>query len=377
MKHAVTMPALSDTMNVGRLVKWLKKPTDPVRKGETIAEVETDKAVMDVEAYNDGYLAGPLAPLDTDMALGAPIAYIADTAAEAAAGTAPVATTHTVASTAAPQPALQPQVASATSAPPSGVRASPYARSLAHNLGVDLTRVAAGHSGPIGSAELLQAVARPAASDLSEGPPHHLERMSSLRESVARHMIASAPTPMFHVTARLPLAGVQQTARQNNLSLTLLLARVCALTIKAHPLFNAAYTPEGLAYRERIDIGIAADIPEGLVTPVLRDVAGRSLPELARDWDTLREKLRTRRLSAQDYRGATFYLSDLGVFAVVESFDSILPIGATAILSVGAARTKGALCTLTCDHRVVFGADAARLLTTLAEWLASPGKLVS
>jgi len=377
MKHAVTMPALSDTMNVGRLVKWLKKPADPVKKGETIAEVETDKAVMVVEAYNDGYLAGPLAPLDADVALGAPIAYIADTMAEAAAGAASAATAQTVTSAPALQPSVQPQVASTASPPVSSVRASPYARSLARNLGVDLTKVAAGRTGPIGAAELLKAVARPGAADLSEGPPHHLERMSTLRESVARHMIASAPTPVFHVSARLPLAGLQQTARQNNLSLTLLLARACALAIKAHPLFNAVYTPEGLAQRERIDIAIAAEIPEGLVTPVLRDVAGRPLPELAADWETLREKIRTRRLSAQDYRGATFYLSDLGVFTIVESFDSILPIGASAILSIGAARTRGALCTLTCDHRVVFGADAARLLTTLGEWLSSPGKLIS
>jgi pyruvate dehydrogenase E2 component (dihydrolipoamide acetyltransferase) len=368
MRHTVTMPALSDTMNVGRLVRWLKKPGDGVRKGEAIAEVETDKALMDVEAFNDGYLAGPLAPLDTDVTLGAPIAYIVDTQEEAAEVTAP-----------APAQVVQPVPPTSASirppAPRREIRASPYARSLAHILGVDLAKIPAGRSAPIGAAQLLHAVGTLPPPDLTEGPSYRLERASSLREAVARQMIASVTTPVFRVGARLPLDVLQTHARQSGNSLTLLLARACALAIRAHPLFNAAYTPEGLAHRERIDIGIAAEIPEGLITPVLRDVAQRPLAELARDWYALREKLKTRRLTAQDYRGATFYLSDLGVFPVVETFDSVVPPGACAILSVAAARNDGAMCTLTCDHRVVFGADAARLLTTLGEYLHDPGKL--
>jgi pyruvate dehydrogenase E2 component (dihydrolipoamide acetyltransferase) len=321
------------------------------------------------------------------MARGAPIAYIVDTADEARTGLTPTAEAATLAAATSPPAnavAAQPEHparandASPSGAAGSGVRASPYARALAHDLGVDLATVAAAQSGPIGAAELLKAVARPALTELEEGPPYRLERASTLRESVARYMIASAATPVFHLSARLPLQELQQLARQKSYSLTLLLARACALTIKAHPLFNAAYTPAGLAQRDRVDIGIAADLPDGLVTPVLRDVAQRPLPEISRDWDLLREKLRTRRLTAQDYRGATFYLSDLGIFPVVDGFDSILPIGASAILSVAATRRDGgALCTLTCDHRVVFGADAARLLTTLNEWLSNPGTLVA
>jgi len=378
------MPALSDTMNVGRLVRWLKQPGDGVRKGEAIAEVETDKALMDVEAFNDGYLAGPLAPLDTDLTLGVPIAYIVDTQAEAGplaepppAQSAPhVSGTGLAPAATAGGAPLPPAVAPHAPSPPSReVRASPYARSLAHSLGVDLSKLATGQSAPLSAAQILRAAEPAAVANLTEGPAYRLERASSLRESVARQMIASLATPVFRASARLPLEHLQQIARQKGLSLTLLLARVCALAIRAHPLFNAAYTPEGLAHRERVDVGIAAEIPEGLVTPVLRDVAQRPLAELARDWDTLRDKLRTRRLTAQDYRGATFYLSDLGVYPVVESFDSIVPTGASAILSVAALRSDGAVCTLTCDHRVVFGADAARLLTTLGEHLSKPGEL--
>ena len=369
------MPALSDTMSVGRLAKWLKKPGDQVNKGEAIAEVETDKAVMEVEAFYDGYLAGPLAPLDADLPLGAPIAYIADNLAEATSIAVPEAPAAATAVAAAASASPSRSAATTSTAQSSAVGASPYARALAHSLGVDLASVATRRSGPIDAAELLKAVARTSSPGLEEGPPYRLERPSSLRESVARTMIASAATPTFRVTAELPLEPLHKFAREKNFSLTLLLARVCALTIKTYPVFNAVYTPEGVAQRERVDIGVAVDVPEGLITPVLRDVALRPLSELAKDWDVLREKVKTRRLATQDYRGATFYLSDLGVFPVVRSFDSIIPLGAAAILSVAAAMEDAAAFTLSCDHRIIFGADAARFLTGLSEWLSNPGRL--
>jgi pyruvate dehydrogenase E2 component (dihydrolipoamide acetyltransferase) len=219
--------------------------------------------------------------------------------------------------------------------------------------------------------------ASPALSAIEAGPPYRVERASSLREAVARNMIASAAAPTFRVTAQLPLEALVSAAKERQQSLTLVLARACALTIMAHPLFNAAYTPDGLARRERVDIGIAVDNGDGLITPVLRDAAGRSLAELAQDWNGLREKVKSRRLTPADYSGATFYLSDLGVFSVVEVFDSIVPIGASAILSVAASRPQGAFFTLACDHRVVFGADAARFLETLRQQLKDPGKLLA
>lgn len=380
MKQTVTMPALSDTMNVGRLARWLKKPGDAVKKGEAIAEVETDKAVMEVEAFYDGYLAGPLAPADTDLPLGAPIAYIADDPAEAPViGAAPVAPPIPAEAGARAAPPARAPSATSPAKPPvaplTAVRASPYARALAHNLGIDLQKVAPGQSEPIDAAALIKAAARPPTPNLEEGPPYRVARASSLREAVARNMIASVTTPTFRLTAQLPLEPLQKAAKEKNFSLTLLLARASALTVKAHPLLNAAYTPDGIAQRDQVDIGIAVDIAEGLITPVLRDVAGRPLATLAEDWRILRDKVKSRRIAPQDYRGATFYLSDLGIFPVVQSFDAIIPLGASAILSVAAARKEEAMFTLSCDHRVVFGADGARFLTTLSAWLSDPGKL--
>lgn len=367
MSHAITMPALSDTMSNGRLVKWTKKPGDAIKKGEVIAEVETDKAVMDVEAFEDGYLSGPLAAEGTEAQVGDVIGYIADdrnkiesvAAAAVEAKRPPKADVQAKAAVEAP-PVSAVLAASMGSTRPSGAPRAHHAPA---------PRVASEAAAPVTPASA-------APSAIAAGPPYRIERASSLREAVARNMIASAAAPTFRVTAQLPLEPLARAAKEKQQSLALLLARACALTILAHPLFNAVYTPDGLARRERVDIGIAVDNGDGLITPVLRDAAGRSLAELANDWSGLREKVKSRRLAPADYSGATFYLSDLGVFSVVDAFDSIVPIGASAILSVAASRPQGASFTLACDHRVVFGADAARFLETLRDQLKEPGKLL-
>ncbi len=370
MKHPIAMPALSDTMSNGRLVKWLKAVGDPVRHGEVIAEIETDKAIMDVEAFRDGFLSGPLAPVDAELPVGQAMGYTADTRAEANASDA----ARAEAPAPAASPAAAPVAASASAgaapagvrpAPPAGgTRASPYARRLAEQLGVDLSQSGT-TSAPLHAADVVAAGRRPAYPGLKAGPPWQIERNTSFREATAQAMIATLGTPTFRVTAALPLGALIAKAKAGGRSLSVLLARACALTIAEHPLFNAVYTAEGLARRERIDIGIAVDSPDGLITPVLRDVAGRSPLALLGDWRVLLEKARTRRLTPAEYSGATFYLSDLGVFPAVYSFESIVPQGAAALLSVAAVQGEKALCTLNCDHRVVFGGDAARFLQTL------------
>ncbi len=377
MNQPITMPALSDTMSNGRLVKWVKKIGDPIKKGESVADVETDKAVMDVESFHDGYLAGPLAAEGSEMPVGATIGYIA----ESAGATVPQALqAEPLPNTTADPPAESPpKGASAAAAGPAApsptppaqpgrVRMSPYARRLAQQGGVDVKQGDGGTGG--GSAR------QPARPDPAGGSPVRVERASSVREALARNMTASLATPTFRMTARLSLAPLLAAAKSAHLSLTLLLARACALTVKAHSLFNAVYTPEGFAFRERVDVAIAVDTLDGLVAPVIRDVAGRALPQLAADWAAVREKAINRRLSAQDYQGATFYLSNLGMFSVVHSFDAVLPVGAAAILCVAAADGERTSFTLGCDHRVLAGADAARFLQTFAEYLANPARLI-
>jgi len=349
----ITMPALSDTMSNGRLVKWIKKSGDKIAKGDVIAEVETDKAIMEVEAFQDGYLSGPLAAEGGEAPVGQVIGYIAgfaDDVSDVGAVPPKAPLSRSGNGNEAPAPAISAVLAASMTAqrPMPGPREPTVPRKSA--------------SSGLGAA-------------LEAGPAYRLGRPSSMREAVARAMIASAATPTFHVTARLPVAPLMAGAQAHRYSLSVLFARACALTVAAHPRFNAAYTPDGLALRDRVDIGIAVDHGDGLITPVLRDAARRPLAELAQDWIALRERARNRRLAPAEYSGATFYVSDLGVFPIVSAFDSIVPIGAAAILSVAAAGAEGAFVTLSCDHRVVFGADAARFLGTLDQHLRDPAGL--
>ena len=371
MSQPITMPALSDTMSNGRLVKWRKKPGDTIKKGEVIAEVETDKAVMDVEAFEDGYLSGPLVAEGTEAPVGETIGYIASSRGEvasvAAPATAPVA--PKAADGAASVAAQTPQRTDGSS------DAQPISPVLAASMATAGPRARQTRPAPAPRPTPAATVPGPS-SPLEAGPPYRVERASSLREAVARNMIASAAIPTFRVSAQLPIEPLIKAAKERQQSLTLSLARACALTVVEHSLFNAAYTPDGLARRDRVDIGVAVDNGDGLITPVLRDAARRPLDELAQDWAALREKVRSRRMVPADYSGATFYLSDLGVFPVVDAFDSIVPPGAAAILSVAASRPQGVYVTLACDHRVVFGADAARFLETLRQQLNDPGKLL-
>jgi len=398
MREPILMPTLSDTMETGHLIDWLKQPGDAVKKGEAVAEVETDKAVMDVEAFHDGYLDGPLAPPDTDIPVGAVIAYIVDKpGAERPAGKAKAeqdkktseqasSAKTAKAETETPPPAEKksPEISTQPARLPLSpkpltsdqVSASPYARGLARELGIDLARLQPGPDGSIRATQVVAAALGRAEPNLDDGPNHELQPLTPMQWAIANNMMAAATTPTFRVSARLPLAPLSALAHEEGYSLTLLLARACALAVEAHPRFNAVYTSQGLALRQQVDVGIAVDVPNGLVTPVLRDVARRPVEELAESWNTLKARAMgknpSQRLTPQDYRGATFYLSNLGMFGSVSHFDAVVPVGAAAILAVAAIQGGLAEFTLSCDHRVVYGADAARFVETLHLLLAAP-----
>ncbi len=404
MREPVLMPTLSDTMETGHLVEWLKQPGDAVKRGDAIAEVETDKAMMEVEAFHDGYLQGPLAAADTDIAVGTVIGYIGDSVS--AETSPPKPATHSADRTPAargvkteikPSPTVAEPSATASipdpvsapaSAPvPAGlvgseggagkrVAASPYARGLAQELGIDLSRLSAGPDGSIHASQVVAAAVGRAVPNLHDGPGYELHPLSPMQRAIANNMAAAAAVPTFRVSARLSLAPLIALADEEGYSLTLLLARACAMAVEAHPRFNAVYTPQGLAQRQQVDVGIAVDVPKGLVTPVLRDVAGRPIAELAKRWSALKRralgKQRSQHLLPEEYRGATFYLSNLGMFGTISRFDAVVPQGAAAILAVAAIQEGLAELTLSCDHRVVYGADAARFFETLALLLGDP-----
>ncbi|MGE5320408.1 MAG: 2-oxo acid dehydrogenase subunit E2 [Hyphomicrobiaceae bacterium] len=403
MKHSVKMPALSDTMERGRLLRWLKQPGAAVARGEAIAEVETDKAVMEMEAFHSGTLIGPLVAEDREYPVGETLAWIGDEAA-AEAGATPAKTGEKTegrgaagkgAAAAAPEttatdvtPAAQQQAAGGTR----GTRPQPEAPSAEEAADQGAAAESPGQREEprppqrAASAVVEQALAgrapprTPEGSDASvallreiaSGPPYRIEPQRQLRRVIATTLARAVQTPQFRISTRLDLSAFKSAAEANDASFTLRLARACALTVKDLPEFNAAWTPDGLARRERVDVAIAMEAEHGLLTPVLRDVAGRTLAELAQDWRAIKQKIRDHRMTPQDFRGATFYLSNLGMFPGVVQFDAIVPPGAAAILAVAAPDQAGTMLTLSCDHRVIFGAEAARFLAALAERLARP-----
>ena len=387
MRKPIKMPTLSDTMETGRLHQWLKQPGDRVKKGEVIAEVESDKAVMEVEAFSEGYLAEPLAAPESDIPVGTVIGYLTDRIEEtvdsqAAAEAPPSSATPKQEVDETPTPAVAEPPSSdeppaKVSHPSAGERTpvSPYARGLARDLGLSLTTVPPGPDGVVHAAQVLAAALAGPQPQLEAGPPYRYKLFTPMHRAVAENMSATLATPTFRVSSQLDLGAFQAHAHERKLSLSLLLARACALAVGAHPHFNAVYTPRGLAVRERVDVGIAVDIPGGLVTPVLRDAGVRPLDELAEEWRALKEKVKRGRLQPEDYEGATFYFSNLGIFPGVTRFEAIVPLGAAAILAVGAAHAGLTDFTLSCDHRVVFGADGAHFLASLGELLAAPATL--
>lgn len=390
-KSTVTMPHLSDTMETGHLSRWLKQPGDPVKKGEAIAEVESDKALMEIEAFMDGYLAGPLAKADTDIPVGTAIASIVDEPGEVSPSETPnpEPKPETITTELDNTPSAPPAPPTPTASAPSPVvtealrhheggaltQVSELTRQLARELGIDLSAMQGATGKPPSAADILRAALGPAPSTL--GPVRKIEKPQPMLRAMAENMAKTAQTPMFHITTAVELTPLQTLAHTQQASFTLLMARACALSIAEHPNINACWTPAGLAIRDRADIGIAVDTPYGLITPVLKK-AHRAYNLLAEDWRELKEKLDQRRLLPEDYTGATFYLSNLGIFPEIEQFDAIVPLGAAAILAVAAAgpddKTR---LTLTCDHRVVSGADGARFLTTLTTHLKNPQTLLN
>jgi pyruvate dehydrogenase E2 component (dihydrolipoamide acetyltransferase) len=445
--HEIFMPALSSTMTEGKIVEWLKKPGDKVERGESVLVVESDKADMDVESFNEGFLAAVLMPAGGTAPVGETIGLIVETQAEIAGvqAKAPAAPAAVPAPAATPNPAApapaQAQVAAAAApapatpvpaapvaqvpvvavAAPSGngngrVVASPRARKLALQLGValealrgsgphgriqaedvlaatgqpvSLPRVAEG-SGPAvapvassGGAAAAPAAAAPVApAGQAFGRPGDTVAFNTLQQAVNRNMVASLQVPAFRVGYTITtdkLDAFYKQVKAKGVTMTALLAKAAAVTLARHPQVNAATTEAGMAYPAAINVAIAVAMEDGgLITPVLAAADRTDLYSLSRSWADLVERARAKQLKPDEYSTGTFTLSNLGMFGV-DRFDAILPPGTGAILAVAASRPTvvagkdGSISVkrqmqvnLTCDHRTIYGADAAAFLKDLA-----------
>ncbi|MEI8250209.1 MAG: dihydrolipoamide acetyltransferase family protein [Synechococcus sp. ELA057] len=440
--HEIFMPALSSTMTEGKVVEWLKKPGDRVERGESVLVVESDKADMDVESFNEGFLAAVLMPAGGTAPVGETIGLIVSTEAEiaevaakapaapaaaspAVTAAAPVAPTAAPAAApvAAPAPLPTPApvpVAAAVAAPASSasgrIVASPRARKLAGQLGVDLGALRG--SGPHGriQAEDVQratgqpvslprvaegsgpavlaapggngngaAVAAPAPAGQAFGQPGEAVAFNTLQNAVNRNMLASLAVPCFRVGYTITttkLDALYKQVKGKGVTMTALLAKAVAVTLARHPQVNAATSADGsaMAYPAAVNVAVAVAMEDGgLITPVLASADRTDIYELARQWADLVARARSKQLKPEEYSTGTFTLSNLGMFGV-DRFDAILPPGTGAILAVAASRPTvvagkdGSIrvasqmqVNLTCDHRTIYGAHAAAFLKDLAQ----------
>jgi pyruvate dehydrogenase E2 component (dihydrolipoamide acetyltransferase) len=440
--HDIFMPALSSTMTEGKIVEWLKKPGDRVTRGESVLVVESDKADMDVEAFQEGFLAAVLVDAGGTAPVGETIGLIVESEAEiaavrsrapapgAAAVTAPAAPATPEVPTAAavtapamapPPPPLAPvpvppplaaEVPAVALAANSRLVATPRARKLANQLGVSLEslrgsgphgriqaedveqaagqpvsvpRVAEGTapaaSGPTPAAVPMAAPA-PAPAGQAFGRPGETVAFNTLQQAVNRNMVASLAVPSFRVGYTITtdkLDAFYQQVKPKGVTMTALLAKAVAVTLARHPQVNAATTEAGMAYPRAVNVAVAVAMEDGgLITPVLASADLNDLYSLSRQWADLVKRSRSKQLKPEEYSTGTFTLSNLGMFGV-DRFDAILPPGTGAILAVAASRPvvvalkDGSIAVrrqmqvnLTCDHRVIYGADAAAFLKDLA-----------
>ena len=493
MSEPITMPALSDTMNSGRLVKWVKKLGEAIKKGDTIAEVETDKAVMEVDAFHDGYLAGPLAPEGAEMPVGKVIGYIADSPGEAVAeiaqatpaapNAAPPETVraaevpaqqdkHSKAAAAvvgigAPALAAKPSAAPTkttdaptalstspqqgedarsaslpahSSLPPPAaerlapkspgeeaqtshanrVSASPLARRLAKDSGVDLAGIqGSGPHGRIVAADVEAAKSRkgviapvaaegaaPAGHGMSDqqiralypDDSYEIVPHDSMRRIIAQRLVQSNLTiPHFYLTVDCDIGKLLAAREESNrtapqdkdgkpvwkLSVNDFVIKALALALQRVPDANATWTESGMLKHKHSDVGVAVAIKGGLIAPLVRNAETKSLSVISKEMKELAARARARKLKPEEYLGGASAVSNLGMFGIKDFTAVINPPQAT-ILAVGAGEERPVAhsgkieiatimtVTLSCDHRVVDGALGAQLIGAFKALIEQP-----
>jgi pyruvate dehydrogenase E2 component (dihydrolipoamide acetyltransferase) len=414
----VVMPRLSDTMEEGELAKWLKNVGDPVTKGESLAEIETDKATMDLEAFEDGVLEQQLVTEGTIVPIGQPVAVIGDgsgakapaaPAAPAPAAPAPAEAEPAEPAKAAPAESTPAAVVEHAVAPGDKLRASPLARKVARDHGIELASVlGSGPQGRVVRADVEAAIAgAPAAAQSAPQPaaaaqpvPFSAEdeevAVSRIRLVAARRLTESQAVPHFFLTSIVDVERLLAFRKEVNtgleaqgvkVSVNDLIVRAAALALRMHPDANSSWVGDKLLRHGHVNVGIAVATPTGLLVPVVSDADRKSLSEIAAETVALAGKAREGKLKLNEMSGGTFSISNLGMFGI-DQFTAVINPPEAAILAVGAASPvpvvrDGVLVevpklkiTLTVDHRVMDGAVAAAFLRDLVGILEQPLRIV-
>lgn len=426
----MTMPALSSTMTEGKVMSWLVNVGDKVEAGDPVMVVESDKADMDVESFDDGYIAAILTGEGESAPVGAPVALLAKTEAEIGAVSA-----------AGPGGGLprskavetEPAGAASTTTTDKGVNegvvaATPMAQELAKKNRLDLSTItgtgnfgrvteddvlvalgrppkkatpvppaaAAPAPAPVSSAKpeppAARPVAKPAAPPVvpaSSAPASSMQDevvpMNNMKAAVAKNMEATLHVPAFRVSRTIitdNFDALYASLKPKGVTVSALLAKAVALCLVKHPIVNAAYDESGgIKYNKKINVAMAVALEDGLITPVLQQANEQDIYSLGRSWKDLVAKAKDNRLTPEEYNSGTFMISNLGMYGVSQ-FDCLLPVGVGAILAIGSSVPtvvvqkngfmgvqKQMTVTLAADHRHIYGADSAMFLRDLAEIL--------
>lgn len=386
----VILPKLGLTMDEGRLIAWHKKEGDRVEKGEVLFEVETDKANMEIEAAASGFVRRILVPAGTTVPVTTVIALIADTAVEALpfdlAHSSLSSSSRSIPSSSSPRArrSLDEDPASPTAAPQDGerVRSSPAARKRAQDLGVDINAVRGTGPGRRISIEDVE-VAASAAAGMARTVGERREPLTRMRRAVADAMMRSVrEAPQFSISRDVDMTAANARRRAAGVSYTDVIVAAAAIALRGHPRLRSRYEGDALVVADRIDVGLAVALDAGLIVPVLRDADRKALATLRDDREALEAAVKAGHARADAFGGAAITVSNLGPFGV-DRFTAIVNPPEASILAVGRVADRvivvdGAVAvrpvvslTLTVDHRVGDGADAARYLGDVVTQLES------
>jgi pyruvate dehydrogenase E2 component (dihydrolipoamide acetyltransferase) len=434
MPIEITMPALSPTMTEGNLAKWNKKEGDKIKAGDVIAEIETDKATMEVEAVDEGILGRIIVPAGTEaVKVNAVIALIqaegedkkaldAWKPKEVASRQSPVTSEAVPSATAAPAAAIAPVAASiapvatkapaaplatgdwrlATAASGSRVKASPLAKRLASAKGIDLTGViGSGPGGRIVKADIEAGVGRSGGGAVRRNPVEFVQvPNNSMRKVIARRLTESKQqVPHFYVTVEVELDAMLAVRAQLNaeaerkagkgappaykLSVNDLVIKATALAMRDKPNCNVSWYDDAIIQYNNVDVSVAVSTDGGLITPIVRNADQKSLPQISTEMKDLASRARANKLKPEEFQGGGFSISNLGMYGV-STFQAIINPPQACILAIGAGTSKLVMregapkeiqvmnATLSVDHRAVDGALGAEFLQIFKRYMENP-----
>ena len=412
MATKVVMEALSPTMEEGRLVKWTKAVGEAVKTGDTLAEVETDKAVMELVARAEGQLLQQAVAEGATVPVGDIVAYIGapgeKVAAQPAAPAAPKPAPAPAAVLAAPTPAPAPAPATVTASVAVAdatrvVKASPLAKRIAKEKGVDLKLLQGSGPGgrvimrdlaaaPSGSAQPLPALRSPALAPAASGVPFEDVPLTQIRKTIAKRLAASlGPVPHFFLTSEVDMERAaearealnQQLGDAGKISFNDIIVKGVALALVKHRACNAWWQDDHIRYWNDVHVGMAVAVEDGLITPVIRNADRKPLSAIGAEARVLAQRARERHLKPEEYTGATFSVSNLGMFDI-DQFTAVINPPEAGIVAVGSIVPKPVVLdgqvtvrrrlrlTMSCDHRVIDGATGAAFMKTLKQMLENP-----